>query len=257
MNRLDPATGENRNWIAIRNSRVRLHAYIGSGVTFRSDVPQPPGARCAASRPCEPRSTGRMRCSPTLNATSSAGSVSSRVASICRAAQAVGAATAVEQYQVMDQLSLLVDKSLVVAEDISGAMRYRLLETVRQYALEKLGESGEADAVRDRHGDHYTDRAADLASLVRCGDERLMDWARRDRQSSGSVRVESRKHRRGRRCGSRPRRNCARARFRHAGEEGDADVESRDRRARWRGAGGDAGRDLPGGLACHRHGPGG
>ena len=43
--------------------------------------------------------------------------------------------------------------------------------------LEKLGESGEADAVRDRHGDHYTDRAADLASLVRCGDERLMDWA--------------------------------------------------------------------------------
>ena len=66
-------------------------------------------------------------------------------------------------YQVIDQLSLLVDKSLVVAEDASGAMRYRLLETMRQYALEKLGESGEADAVRDRHRDHYTDRAADLA----------------------------------------------------------------------------------------------
>ena len=78
------------------------------------------------------------------------------------AAQAVGASIAVEQYQVIDQLSLLVDKSLVVAEDVSGAMRYRLLETVRQYALEKLGESGEADAVRDRHRDHYTDRAADL-----------------------------------------------------------------------------------------------
>ena len=79
------------------------------------------------------------------------------------AAQAVGASAAVEQYQVIDQLSLLVDKSLVVAEDVSGAMRYRLLETVRQYALEKLGESGEADAVRDRHRDHYTDRTADLA----------------------------------------------------------------------------------------------
>ena len=45
------------------------------------------------------------------------------------AAQAVGASTAVEQYQLMDQLSLLVDKSLVVAEDISGTIRYRLLET--------------------------------------------------------------------------------------------------------------------------------
>ena len=64
------------------------------------------------------------------------------------AAQAVAGADGVERYQVLDQLSLLVDKSLVVAENASGRTRYRLLETVRQYALEKLGESGEADAVR-------------------------------------------------------------------------------------------------------------
>jgi predicted ATPase/class 3 adenylate cyclase/DNA-binding CsgD family transcriptional regulator len=93
------------------------------------------------------------------------------------AAQAVGAGTEVEQFQILDQLSLLVDKSLVVADDVSGTMRYRLLETVRQYALEKLGESGEADAVRDRHRDHYTDTAAELVSAVRGGDQRLMDWA--------------------------------------------------------------------------------
>jgi predicted ATPase/class 3 adenylate cyclase/DNA-binding CsgD family transcriptional regulator len=93
------------------------------------------------------------------------------------AAQAVGASTEVEQFQILDQLSLLVDKSLVVADDISGTMRYRLLETVRQYALEKLGESGEADAVRDRHGDYYTDGASDLVLLMRRGDQRLMDWA--------------------------------------------------------------------------------
>ena len=42
--------------------------------------------------------------------------------------------------------------------------RYRLLETVRQYALEKLGESGEADAVRARHRDYYTAMAALLDS---------------------------------------------------------------------------------------------
>src|SRR5262249_42492704 len=44
---------------------------------------------------------------------------------------------------------------------------YRLLETVRQYALEKLSESGEADAVRTRHRDYYTALAA----------ERDADWA--------------------------------------------------------------------------------
>ena len=55
---------------------------------------------------------------------------------------------------------MLVDKSLVVADDSSGRTRYRLLETVRQYAMEKLSESGEADAVRSRHRDHYTSIAA-------------------------------------------------------------------------------------------------
>ena len=65
-----------------------------------------------------------------------------------------------ERYQVLDQLTLLVDKSLVVAESTTEPTRYRLLETVRQYALEKLGESGEADTVRTRHRDHYTAMAA-------------------------------------------------------------------------------------------------
>jgi predicted ATPase/class 3 adenylate cyclase/DNA-binding CsgD family transcriptional regulator len=76
------------------------------------------------------------------------------------AAQMVAGGTEVERYQVLDQLTLLVDKSLVVADGSGGRTRYRLLETVRQYAQEKLGESGEADAVRARHRDHYTALAA-------------------------------------------------------------------------------------------------
>ena len=76
------------------------------------------------------------------------------------AAQTVAGGGDVQRYQVLDQLTLLVDKSLVVADDSRGRTRYRLLETVRQYALEKLGESGEADAVRARHRDHYTAMAA-------------------------------------------------------------------------------------------------
>ena len=76
------------------------------------------------------------------------------------AAQAVAGGGELERYQVLDQLALLVDKSLVVADDSGDRTRYRLLETVRQYALEKLGESGEADVVRARHRDHYTSMAA-------------------------------------------------------------------------------------------------
>jgi predicted ATPase/class 3 adenylate cyclase/DNA-binding CsgD family transcriptional regulator len=83
------------------------------------------------------------------------------------AAQAVTGADGVQRYQVLDQLTLLVDKSLVVAENTGGTTRYRLLETVRQYALEKLGESGEADAVRSRHCDYYTSMAALLDAPAR------------------------------------------------------------------------------------------
>jgi predicted ATPase/class 3 adenylate cyclase len=76
------------------------------------------------------------------------------------AAQAVTGHDGVQRFQVLDLLTLLVDKSLVVADQAGERTRYRLLETVRQYALEKLSESGEADAVRSRHRDHYTARAA-------------------------------------------------------------------------------------------------
>ncbi|WP_156689661.1 LuxR family transcriptional regulator [Mycobacterium sp. Marseille-P9652] len=79
------------------------------------------------------------------------------------AAQAVGADADVEHFQLIDLLGLLVDKSLVVAEEGDGVMRYRLLETVRQYGLEKLAESGEAESVRTRHRDHYTAAAVALA----------------------------------------------------------------------------------------------
>jgi predicted ATPase/class 3 adenylate cyclase/DNA-binding CsgD family transcriptional regulator len=93
------------------------------------------------------------------------------------AAQAVAGGGDVEPYQVLDQLTLLVDKSLVVAENGSGPTRYRLLETVRQYALEKLGGSGEADTVRTRHRDHYTAMAALLDTPARTDYEQRLEQA--------------------------------------------------------------------------------
>jgi len=76
------------------------------------------------------------------------------------AAQAIAGDEELHRHQVLDLLTLLIDKSLVVAENTGGRTRYRLMETLRQYALEKLGESGEAHIVRDRHRDHYTAIAA-------------------------------------------------------------------------------------------------
>jgi predicted ATPase/class 3 adenylate cyclase/DNA-binding CsgD family transcriptional regulator len=93
------------------------------------------------------------------------------------AAQTVAGGGDVQRYQVLDQLTLLVDKSLVVADDSRGRTRYRLLETVRQYALEKLGESGEADAVRTRHRDYYTALAAVLDAPAGTDYEQRLDQA--------------------------------------------------------------------------------
>jgi predicted ATPase/class 3 adenylate cyclase/DNA-binding CsgD family transcriptional regulator len=86
------------------------------------------------------------------------------------AAQAVAGDADLEHYQVLDQLALLVDKSLVAAEDNPHGTRYHLLESVRQYAQEKLSDSGEADAVRARHRDYYTARAAQLDTPGQAGE---------------------------------------------------------------------------------------
>ena len=70
------------------------------------------------------------------------------------ATEAVGAG----QGDVLDLLSKLVDKSLVVAETSpvgGGALRYRMLEPVRQYGRERLEESGEIEQVRERHARYY------------------------------------------------------------------------------------------------------
>ncbi len=67
-------------------------------------------------------------------------------------AEAVCAGTGIERRQVLELLSLLVDKSLVVAHTLQGSeARYRMLETIRQYAQEKLKAAGDWPATCDRH----------------------------------------------------------------------------------------------------------
>ena len=66
------------------------------------------------------------------------------------AAEVVCAGESVEGFEVLDLLTALVDKSLVVAESAGDGTRYCLLETIRQYGGDRLGESGEAEAVSGR-----------------------------------------------------------------------------------------------------------
>lgn len=70
------------------------------------------------------------------------------------AAEAIGADDAADAEPVLDLLTHLVDKSLVEVES-GTAPRYRLLETVRQYAREKLAAAGEAPRFRTRHREWF------------------------------------------------------------------------------------------------------
>jgi non-specific serine/threonine protein kinase len=79
-------------------------------------------------------------------------------------AEAICGGDGLEAAAVIELLASLVDKSLVLAEDRDGATRYRMLETVRQYALDRLRESGEQAQWQARH----------LASFLALAEEVLL-----------------------------------------------------------------------------------
>ena len=73
------------------------------------------------------------------------------------AAEAVTSAGDAGEWQLLDHLAALVGKSLVLADEIQGSTRYRLLETVRHYAAERLAQrpGSELDQTRAAHRNHY------------------------------------------------------------------------------------------------------
>ena len=93
------------------------------------------------------------------------------------AAEAVLPGDELDAADVVDVLGQLVDKSLVVVDDDDdGGVRYRLLETIRQYARERLDASGDPVALRRRHADHYVALAEAAGPHLR-GREHL-EWTR-------------------------------------------------------------------------------
>jgi predicted ATPase/DNA-binding CsgD family transcriptional regulator len=93
------------------------------------------------------------------------------------AVEAVGAADEGERATVLDELARLVDHSLVQVVERAGETRYRLLQTVRQYGLEKLDASGETDAVH-RAQTRYLVTLAERAQAGLAGSEQAR-WIER------------------------------------------------------------------------------
>jgi non-specific serine/threonine protein kinase len=93
------------------------------------------------------------------------------------AAEAVVAGDGVHTYAVLELLAQLVDKSLVVAEEQHGSVRYRLLETIRQFAFGHLTEANEATAARGRHAAYFLELAEVAEPKMRGPD--ALEWVDR------------------------------------------------------------------------------
>jgi predicted ATPase len=65
----------------------------------------------------------------------------------------------IAEEDVLDLVAGLADKSLVLVDTSAGEARYRFLETVRQYAHERLVASGEREPIRARHADYFLEIA--------------------------------------------------------------------------------------------------
>jgi predicted ATPase/class 3 adenylate cyclase len=95
------------------------------------------------------------------------------------AAEAVCGFGDIEAFDVAGLLGSLVDKSLVVAEPAGATLRYRLLETIRQFAAERLVDAGEAAAVEATHCGHFL-ALAEAAAPHLTGPDQGMWFARLD-----------------------------------------------------------------------------
>ncbi|MBT8469636.1 MAG: hypothetical protein KJN97_12900, partial [Deltaproteobacteria bacterium] len=82
------------------------------------------------------------------------------------AAQTICGGDGIDEFDVLDLVSSLVDKSLVVAETGYAAARYHFLETIRQFARDRLDESGHGEPIRLTHAAYFTELAESIEGLI-------------------------------------------------------------------------------------------
>jgi non-specific serine/threonine protein kinase len=103
------------------------------------------------------------------------------------AAEAVCSGDGIAPDSVFDLVASLVDKSIIMRDEHEGGVRYRLLETIREYGEEKLRDDGAEMALRRRHRDWYADFVG-LADL-RWFSADQPEWIRRLRHEHPNLRV--------------------------------------------------------------------
>jgi predicted ATPase/DNA-binding SARP family transcriptional activator len=89
------------------------------------------------------------------------------------AAEAICADESFDAADVLELLLRLIDKSLVLVETRDGATRYRMSETIREYAREKLNATNEGEKIRHRHLNYYLKLAHDAETKLH-GPEQLI-----------------------------------------------------------------------------------
>jgi predicted ATPase/DNA-binding SARP family transcriptional activator len=101
---------------------------------------------------------------------------------VLEAAEYVGCGEGIDSDGVLDLLSQLVNKSLVTVEAGGTETRYGMLETIRQYAQEKLAEANESECARDLHLMYCVEFAENVEGKIRGPDQALIldrleaDW---------------------------------------------------------------------------------
>jgi predicted ATPase/class 3 adenylate cyclase len=103
------------------------------------------------------------------------------------AAEAVAARDGIEAMDILDHVAALVRRSLVNADPEGEQTRYRLLETIRQYAQDRLEESGDHDAANRRHAERYAQLAEEAAAHLRGAQQ--LEWIARLTPEVDNLRV--------------------------------------------------------------------
>jgi predicted ATPase len=87
------------------------------------------------------------------------------------AMEAVCADDKITSSGILDLAARLVDKSLILADFHAGETRYHMLETIRQYAVEKIMEAGEDVQIRNKHLEYYMNLAETAEPNLQSGEQ--------------------------------------------------------------------------------------
>ena len=103
------------------------------------------------------------------------------------AAESVCEGESVRSEEVLNLLEQLIHKSLVIKEEEHGESRYQMLETIRQYAHEKLVQAGEEQGIRDRHLNYFLKLSEQIEPWLR--GPRQMEWLNRTQEERDNLRA--------------------------------------------------------------------